>query len=110
MMPHGLLCCPECNVVMDPDINAASDLETWVKHELEGKPAPAYRLQGESKRQRQKKRKGVARARPGNDALMEHSRRRLLVGVQTLAEASVPNMGFHMPPPRVKRDWLATPL
>ena len=54
--------------------------------------------------------KSTARERRGDDTLMEPSRRRLLVGVQTVAEASVPNMGFHMPPPRVKRDWLATPL
>ena len=78
MMPHGLLCCPECNVVMDPDINAASDLETWVKHELEGRPAPAYRLQWESKRQRQKKEKTSIqapqkkrkRAQPERDVVM----------------------------------------
>jgi transposase len=52
---HGLMRCPECNVFEGWDVNAASNLATRAKHELEGKPAPAYRSQAESKGQRQKK-------------------------------------------------------
>jgi transposase len=47
--------CPECNVFEGWDVNAASNLATRAKHELEGKPAPAYRSQAELKGQRQKK-------------------------------------------------------
>ena len=54
--------------------------------------------QGGSKRERQKKRKGAARARRGNDALMEHCRRRLCVGVQTVAGPSARSLGFTSPP------------
>jgi transposase len=37
---HGLVRCPEHNVTMERDVNAASNLATLTKHEHEGKPAP----------------------------------------------------------------------